>query len=532
MQIRPNGRDARSALTVVLAGALVVAAGVSSAAPAHLDKTFGNGGKRIKDMEDDAFVYDSVVQRDGKIVEFGSLGTRFLVLRYKPNGDPDTSFGGDGVVTTPIGQDAGASSGFAYPDGRVVAVGYAFMNGVQSYAITRYLPSGKLDDSFGGDGKVTTSFTESLSTTSGAQAVLPLSNGVIFVGGTTGTQAGPSYARDFSFARYKKSGKLDPGLDSDGKMLFPMSDDDDLLADMARGVDGSIVAVGRIVSPEQIAVAVIRPNGTPVNTFDNDGKLNYNVGPVSAAQSVVIRPNGNLIVGGRTTDGTRDRLLITELTPQGAFANSFEGDGIVVGDERALEATSLALQVDGKLVSAGPGLPIGGSDTQFLTIRLRRDGVPDPTWSGDGYLLSNLTQYGEAASAVAIGRDNKIVVAGTAYDGNSSLVITARFLSGLPPGCTIAGTPGSDVLEGTSGRDVVCGLGGSDELFGLGDRDLLRGGEGSDKLRGGAANDRLFGDAGADKLLGNPGDDLLNGGRGTDDCRGGTGADSVKRCES
>ena len=49
------------------------------------------------------------------------------------------------------------------PDGKIVLVGYAYFNDngtVKSYfAVARYNTDGSLDTSFGGDGKVTTAFT-------------------------------------------------------------------------------------------------------------------------------------------------------------------------------------------------------------------------------------------------------------------------------------------------------------------------------------------------------------------------------------
>ncbi|MCS6924427.1 MAG: delta-60 repeat domain-containing protein [Candidatus Binatia bacterium] len=47
------------------------------------------------------------IQKDGKIVLAGTCAnarhTNFAVLRYLPDGSLDSTFGGDGIVTTRIG---------------------------------------------------------------------------------------------------------------------------------------------------------------------------------------------------------------------------------------------------------------------------------------------------------------------------------------------------------------------------------------------------------------------------------------------
>lgn len=53
---------------------------------------------------------------------------------------------------------AGAQDVVALPDGRTLAVGSAYAKGVHAFALAMLKPNGNLDKSFGGDGKVTTTF--------------------------------------------------------------------------------------------------------------------------------------------------------------------------------------------------------------------------------------------------------------------------------------------------------------------------------------------------------------------------------------
>lgn len=65
------------------------------------------------------------VQRDGKIVAVGGTpgagGTNdVLVMRFQPNGQPDSTFSGDGKVTIDLGGADGARAVAIQPDGRIV----------------------------------------------------------------------------------------------------------------------------------------------------------------------------------------------------------------------------------------------------------------------------------------------------------------------------------------------------------------------------------------------------------------------------
>jgi uncharacterized delta-60 repeat protein len=93
----------------------------------------------------------------------------FAVVRYKPNGHLDGSFDGDGIVITDFDSDDDAAGAVAIQaDGRIVTAGYAGYDGLTSrFALARYDPSGALDTTFSGDGKVTTRFGTGFGAVSG-----------------------------------------------------------------------------------------------------------------------------------------------------------------------------------------------------------------------------------------------------------------------------------------------------------------------------------------------------------------------------
>src|SRR5689334_24725049 len=68
-------------------------------------------------------------------------------------GDPDKTFGSDGVVTTLHGQWSSGDGLAIQPDGKILVAG-ASSDGLM---VARYMPDGALDPSFGSAGLVTSS---------------------------------------------------------------------------------------------------------------------------------------------------------------------------------------------------------------------------------------------------------------------------------------------------------------------------------------------------------------------------------------
>jgi uncharacterized delta-60 repeat protein len=121
----------------------VAAAAPAHAAPGDLDLTFGGTGIVITSIgASDDFARSVALQADGKIVAAGysnGFNEDFAVVRYNSDGTLDSSFGGTGIVTTPIGApDDEAFSVALQADGKIVAAGYSFNGSNHDFAVVRY----------------------------------------------------------------------------------------------------------------------------------------------------------------------------------------------------------------------------------------------------------------------------------------------------------------------------------------------------------------------------------------------------------
>ena len=129
---------------------------IVAADPGDLDVNFGNQGVVTTTVGSSSGALAIALQPDRKIVVAGDgdMHTCFGVARYNNDGSPDSSFGSNGVVTTPIGISAYGTYGTAIalqPDRKIIVVGGASVNGSQEdmFALARYSHTGSLDSGFG-----------------------------------------------------------------------------------------------------------------------------------------------------------------------------------------------------------------------------------------------------------------------------------------------------------------------------------------------------------------------------------------------
>ena len=117
-----------------------------------VDTSFGQNGLAFSPFIGNFATNKSIaLDVDGKIVTCGHQEYGLTVYKLDTNGDPDSSFDSDGIVTTELGNaSSGAQSVAMQPDGKIVVAGY----GSVDFLLARYNSDGTMDESFGVGGKV------------------------------------------------------------------------------------------------------------------------------------------------------------------------------------------------------------------------------------------------------------------------------------------------------------------------------------------------------------------------------------------
>jgi len=129
-------------------------------------------------------------------------------------------------------------------------------------------------------------------------------------------------------------------------------------------------------------------------------------------------------------------VCVASFAQEGDLDLTFNGTGyrIMVPGNFTLPATgyAIAVQPDGKIVTAGPGRGVTSSGPQFMITRQLTNGTPDPTFGTNGIVYidpegADEDGAGTAAYGVALTSDGKIVVVGALvswYDFSPSLYWT------------------------------------------------------------------------------------------------------------
>jgi uncharacterized delta-60 repeat protein len=354
-------------------------------------------------------------------------------------GTPDVSFSGDGFVATAFtgaGQNLnGIVRGLTrQADGKIIAAGYAgrFSFGSDSvpdnFALARYNQDGSLDPSWGGSGRVLTSFAAEGANASAAAAVVALSDGKIVAAGVAVPTSGavdpdvptltPTY---MAVVRYNSDGSLDSTFGSGGKVLTAYGLTG--LAAMAVQPDGKILLTG-YGGGGAFLVVRLNANGSSDNSFDEDGIAAYSFGPATAAEpyAIAVQTDGKIVVGGRIggPNSTNSRFALLRCDSSGVVDPSFGENGWSLTDfgfnnnDSREEVRGIVLQSDGKIVSAG-GVFVENT-YRFGLTRHNTDGTLDSSFGSGGMVSTNYPGWITSAVAVSLQADNKIVVTGNAQN--------------------------------------------------------------------------------------------------------------------
>ena len=391
-----------------------------------LDTTFSGDGRTTTEVY--FFSTDNgrsiIQQADGKLVvggdSYNSHSINFALARYSANGSLDTTFDGDGKLTTAFGSyDAFAYSTIQQADGKLVAAGYNFTGSSRDFALVRYNSNGSLDTTFDGDGKLTTGFGAiGNGDDDYGYSVIQQADGKLVAAGNSGGA--------FALARYNSNGSLDTSFDGDGKLTTAVGTSYDSANSLIQQADGKLVAAGSTTSGGYKHFALVRynANGSLDISFDGDGKLTTAVGTRDYANSVIQQADGKLVAAGVSDY----KFVLVRFNSNGSLDTTFDGDGKLTVSTIS-EAYSVIQQADGKLVASGRSST--GINDDFALVRFNLDGSLDTTFDGDGKLTKAFGSGNENAYAVIQQADGKLVVAGYATDmPTGQEFVVARFESG------------------------------------------------------------------------------------------------------
>lgn len=395
-----------------------------------LDTSFdGDGRLTTQFNSNNSIARDILIQPDGKIVASGYSNwatVDFSIARYNPNGSLDTSWG-VGKKPIEVNTSDDHAEGIAQQaDGKLVVVGRTLISGNFRFGLTRFNADGTLDTGFGSGGKVSTALVFS---DYGESVAIQPADQKIVVGGFVYNGAGDY---DFLLARYNTNGSLDTSFGTSGFVRRHNSSDDKIYS-IALLSDGDIVAVGNTVGGGNLDLAILRfdvATNSWDTGFDGDGLRTIANANDDIALDVKIDSNGKILLGGLTTPSSRDFILARLNANNGTNDATFNGGNVLVQQINGFdeEIHALTLQSDGKIVVAGYA-NTGANGNDFVLARYSNTGVPDATFDFDGKQITTFSSSSDVANGVAIQSDGKILASGYAYGGSHNDYAFARYNS-------------------------------------------------------------------------------------------------------
>jgi uncharacterized delta-60 repeat protein len=504
----PDTFSSASSVAIAGNGAIVVAGSTTIGgngdyavarynANGSLDRSFGTGGEVAFNFPDFTVFTTKVgvaLQPNGKVVLAGTVAsftngftTDFGVARLNTNGSMDTTFGGDGLVTTSFGDPLRVESvaGVALEPGTgaIVVAGTVQdpSNGfTEEFALARYnAGDGSLDAGFGTGGEVVTTPAPSTTSVATDLAIQP-SNGAILVTGTTsGFDSSSTFFQSLTLNRYTTAGKLDPSFGTGGQVLTAFTPGSRSSgAGVAVQLDGKIVAAGSVTFTDGgtvagFGVARYNTNGSLDRGFGTRGEVVTNVpGPSSdVAAGEAIQRDGKIVVVGTASvfapnGAINTDFALTRFNADGSVDTHFGNNGSVLTDfgTGANQAVAVAIQPDGKIVVAGTINGTINDDFQDIGVaRYNPDGTLDRSFANGGEVLIDLgSDTDGTAAGLAIQPNGKIVVAGTAsgFDADDNFfeeIALARLNANGRLDATF-GT-GGEVLTGFGANTTVAAAG-------------------------------------------------------------------------
>lgn len=193
--------------------------------------------------------------------------------------------------------------------------------------------------------------------------------------------------------------------------------------------DGKIIAAANFREYKDLGNALVRylPDGSLDSTFASGGALTDLPAALHRLDALAIQRDGRIVIAGQAH---QQGFAIARFLTTGAPDPTFGENGSVHTslhrpfDIRHSPVNALLVQDDGRIVVVGWS-PRAASYSDFVLVRYLPDGSHDPTFGVDGKVTTSFSPQGDRASAAAIQRDGKIVVAGMSSGG----LALARYLS-------------------------------------------------------------------------------------------------------
>lgn len=403
-----GARDFGGAVIVDSSGRIIVVGQASSTADTfnssfglarydqegNLDPSFGSGGLVSTDFggqdalgDGSDFARSVAIDSAGQILVAGTCTNSdadFGLARYDENGNLDTSFGNNGLISADFGsgQDYGWSVAVDSDD-RIIVGGYCKSeSGDYDIALVRFDEYGCLDPSFGNGGIISTDFGKTDNRC--RSLVLDSEERILAVGSTYNSD------NDFALVRYDKNGNLDTSFGNGGIVSLDFNGSDEAWSVTIDEADRILIAGGSSnASGYSVDLARYDENGDLDPSFGTGGVVSNDLGGsvASSTSRAVVDSNGRIVISTTVFNGGTNDFALARFDQTGNLDNAFGSNSIVSTDFGGQHDYGRSCVIDGSgriLVTGYTQNSIGEMD--LALVRYGESFTIIPYWTSGGVI--------------------------------------------------------------------------------------------------------------------------------------------------
>jgi len=281
-------------------------------------------------------------QPDGKVLAASENANADLFLvRYRSNGNPDTTFNGDGIAHVALPSTSTTITNILVrSDGSILTTGWTESSGsVDRLYVLAFKPNGALDQSFNGDGQF---FLKVGDDTVVRDAMLDDHDRVTLVSQSQ-TNGNPWQAL---VTRLLASGKPDPAFAGDGTAKFDLAAGDNVPRAIAPSEGASVLIAEQAYDAGNTSADArlfsVTGGGKLDTSYSGDGKATLDLTPVDNPWDLRIDGAGHAYLATTVLVSTTNEASVVRTKPNGALDATFSGDGVAsVPQESSAGAVTL-----------------------------------------------------------------------------------------------------------------------------------------------------------------------------------------------
>jgi uncharacterized delta-60 repeat protein len=260
-------------------------------------------------------------------------------------------------------------------------------------------------------------------------------DGKILMAGMSGYNA-----QDFVLVRFNSNGTLDASFGINSVVYSRVSEDlDAAFRSVTLAPNGDIFAGGfaeNSTRRNSFAFAKYNADGVPAPEFGVFGYITYNFSNdqqfSNDASSVALQPDGKFIVAGNSLVNTgASNGFVARFDPNGSLDRNFNnqsGYALITtpaSGPGTREVTSVTVQSDGKILVLGNYE--GETDAGIFISRFNSDGSRDTIFGNNGQVVLSVFNGGGLGQDILVLSDGKILVAGATANIISQTIKPAIF---------------------------------------------------------------------------------------------------------